>query len=267
MGLNTDKQIPCRYLVAKYVGDDIRDEPINVGIILQSRNTYEIKLRFITHFAKIRTATEEPQFLRQVLENIQNELARSRDKNALENIVSKYHGKIRFTDPRATVTEALDDETNSLYNRFISIETQPMITTRPLSIMTVKSNISKFFSRVHKPIIKDKWFEGQPGKFKWNFFIASKHLLHSISFNTDNALQTTKLYDWHARDLIEHKKLFIETNFSAIILEPRKDHPKYPKLWEAFKESKKIWDSRDYSLINYDEENDWQKQLTKIITQ
>lgn len=262
MVISTNERIPCRYFVAKYIGDEIRDEPINIGVLLQS-HTNETKFKFITHCSKIRTASEEPTFLKQILENIQNEISKSGEHGMLDKIVSKYQGKVRFTEPRGTLVKSLDDELASLYNRFISIEKQSE-TIRPINITFVKKSVESFLHKLKKSIIPNKWFETQPGRFKWNFFIENQHLLHSISFNVKTALQTTKLFDWHARDLIERKK-FVQKNFLAMILEPREENPQYSKLMAQYKESQKIWNSRSYELFKFDTVGKWQKEIANLI--
>jgi len=40
-------RIPCKYTVVKFVPDLMRDEPVNVGIILQSQVDFETRFKSI----------------------------------------------------------------------------------------------------------------------------------------------------------------------------------------------------------------------------
>jgi hypothetical protein len=44
-------RIPCGYIIVRYVEDEVRDEPINVGVILQSNRDYTTFSKFITEFS------------------------------------------------------------------------------------------------------------------------------------------------------------------------------------------------------------------------
>jgi hypothetical protein len=116
------EMIPCRYLVVKYVEDDIRDEPINIGIILRSQNDRKTIFKFISCYRKLGIKREEIVFIKKVLNKIHNKISESNDKDILNKISSKSIGKIKFTESRGLLTENLDREIISLFERYISIE-------------------------------------------------------------------------------------------------------------------------------------------------
>jgi len=264
--ISIKKRIPCKYSVARYVADEVRDEPINLGIVLQSNKISDKNCRFITRFSKIRTATEEPTFLKKVIEKIRNDVASS-EKADLNEVVSKYHGKIIFTKPRTTLAEDLDKQADWLFERFVSIEKQSLEDTHPITIRHVKKNIWNYLQHFDKPVQRNYLITGKNSKFIYHFFIdeSKQRIFHSISFDAVNAIKNTKLFDWSVRDVMEVNG-YKQDNFGAIILEPQENNPRYPKLKEKFREGLKILKSRKYDLVTFDEENRWKKEIKELVS-
>ena len=261
MQTNVLKQIPCKYSVVKYVADDVRDEPINVGIIIQDKDNQHNNCKFITRFSRIRTADEEPAFLKSVIEKIKEENSK---ETKIDDLVIKYTGKIRLSPPRVTLADDLHKEVKMLFDRFVSIENQPIKIEKPITLTTVKQNMWNYFKKFEKPIKRNIMIKGKNSKFTYHFFIEDdrKHFIHSISYNALNALKATKLFDWSVRDVIEGNG-YKKDNFGAMILEPQETHPKYELVKEQFKEGKRILESGNYNLVTYDEH--WKKKIKQLI--
>lgn len=256
-------QTPCKYSIVKYVADEVRNEPINIGIILQTKDKKQNKCRFITRFSKIRTADEEPSFLRKVIEKIKEENSK---ETLIDDLITKYSGKIRLSPPRITLTDDLQKEAEILFDRFVSIERQPIKVEKPITLTSVKQNVWNYFKELEKPVKKDILIKGKNSMFTYHFLVEDdeKHIFHSISYNALNALKATKLFDWSVRDVIEGNG-YKKDDFGAVILEPQDIHPKYEIVREQFKEGKKILESRKYNLVTYDEDELWKKEFKQLI--
>lgn len=257
------KQIPCKYSVVKYVADEVRNEPINVGIILQDKDNQHSNCRFITRFSRIRTADEEPAFLRNVIDKIRGENLK---EAKIDDLVTKYTGKIRLSPPRVTLADDLHKEVEILFDRFVSIEKQPIKIERPITLTTVKQNMWNYFKKSKTPVKRDIMVKGKNSKFTYHFLIEDdrKHLIHSISYNALNALKATKLFDWSVRDIIEGNG-YKKDDFGAMILEPQEIHPKYELVKQQFKEGKRILNSRNYNIVTYDDDERWKKKIKQLV--
>ena len=103
------------YYVVKYVKDLVRDEPINVGIIIQSKE--RIVSKFIDILPDI-----DPQYavFKSMLERLKSDII---DGN-IDEIIWKHENseqgsQIRFTEARATLATDLDFELDELFKRFV----------------------------------------------------------------------------------------------------------------------------------------------------
>ncbi|MCH7648862.1 MAG: DUF3037 domain-containing protein [Thaumarchaeota archaeon] len=264
MQTSTLTQIPCKYSIVKYVADEVRDEPINIGVVLQAKDNQFNNCQFITRFNKIRTAEEQPSFLKHVIEKIKHENSKELGINELAN---KYNGKIRLSLPRVTITNNLEKEVELLFNRFVSIEQESIKVVRPMTLRTVKHSVWNYFKKFEKPVKRNILIKGKNSKFVYDFVLDDdddKHIIHSISYNALNALKATKLFDWSVRDVIEGNG-YNKDNFGAVILEPQENHPKYEFVKEQFKEGKKILESQKYNLVTFDEDERWQKKIKQLV--
>ena len=125
MSVTIAQREPCRYLVVKYVDDEVKDEPINIGVILQSKKDFKISSKFVTDYTKLRYRVGNCSMVKLILESIVDEISKSKEKNILKKIESKYTGKLRFSEYRGTLAKSLDNEVDSLYNRYVSIAEIP----------------------------------------------------------------------------------------------------------------------------------------------
>jgi len=257
--------IPCKYVVAKYVGDEVRDEPINVGIILQSQENNYTTSKFISRFSKIRTTDEEPAFLKKIVENIYDNVSVNRNKkNILYDLAKNFESKIRFTEPRGTLTKDITKEINSLYDRYVSIEKQSIPRTEVIKVTTIKKYVWNYIHIDMPRFQRRVLIPGLKSQFTYDFvFGENKKIFHSISFDAQDSLKKTKLFDWHVIDVLSKNGL-TKSNFGTIVSEPSEANPKYTKVKEQYKEGIKILKSK-YDIVIFDEDNGWKKEIKKLV--
>jgi len=262
LSIRLANRIPCKYLVVKYVEDVDRDEPINIGIILQSKKNNQIYPKFISDFHKLRSRVENTSLVKILAESTIDEIKRTRGDNALQLIAKKYSGKLKFTEYRGTLAKSLEEEAASLYKRFVSIE-EVIERTKIITLPYIRKNVWNFVNN-QKNVRHNHPISGQRSKFVYDFvFGQNKKILHSISFDAQDSLKKTKLFDWHVMDAVSADSLTIH-NFGAIISEPTKKNPKYEKVNAQFKEGVSILQSKDYDLIYFDETEKWKKEIRHI---
>ena len=251
--------VPYRYSVIKYVADEVRGEPINIGVLIQNRKNLETHYKFITRFDRIRTSDEDPQFLRAIADKIGQESL----KIDLEHLFKKYSGKICLSPPRVALTDDPGEEAKVIFDRFVSIEkrSKQNRSTNMNVKQSVLSYIVKFGARVHKNSV----IQGRNSRLVCDFLINNRTVLHSIPFNTHNAINAAKLFDWSARDVLE-KRIYKKDDFVVIISEPDKDTPRYERLKEGWREGRKILNHGGYNLVTYDHDKQWQKEIKPLIS-
>lgn len=275
--LTNNKRIPCKYIIAKYVDDEIRDEPVNVGVIIQSQENYEILSKFVTDYRswKLKNASAESNtLLREMLMKIKEDVSSANQNEVLCKILSKYGGKLRFTEPRGTLALNLVDETESLFDRYIDkiyypiyFEIQFQLTHERIT-KDVYHFLYLWDQITEKESLKKEYLlNGKNSKFKYDIaLLDERHLFfQAISFDEKTALDRTKLFDWSVKDTIEeHEKLSIE-NFHVIFSPPSESNPKYWKMKEKYKEAIEILSYNSYPQITYDKDDNWKKEIEQLI--
>jgi len=262
LSVNITQREPCRYLVVKYVDDEVKDEPINIGIILQSKKDFKISSKFVTDYQKLRYRVGNCSMVKLILESIVDEISKSKEKDILKKIETKYTGKLRFSEYRGTLAKSLDKEVDSLYNRYVSIA-EILERSKIIRLPYIKKHVWNFVSPSGN-VSRNQLIDGKKSKFRYDFVFGNKdRILQSISFDAQDSLRKTKLFDWNVMDAIMKNGL-VEDNFGAIISKPSKINPKYDKVSEQYEEGLSILESKDYELIHFDETNRWQKQIQKI---
>lgn len=262
MSISVTQRLPCKYSVVKYVEDQDRDEPVNIGIILQSKMDRKVSSRFVD-YQKLKYKFENSHLIKLLLENIQEEISKNYSDDIIEKISSKYEGKLKFSPFRGTLAKSFDDEISSLYKRFVSIET-PLTKTMIITLPYMRSNVWNF---VHTKgnVKRNLIIKGKRSKFKYDFVFGQyRKILHSISYDSPDSLKKTKLFDWSVIDATSKNGLTLE-NFGAIISEPNEHNPKYSSLREQFKEGVSILESRNYDLIHFDKNQEWKQEIESII--
>lgn len=268
--MSTINEIPCKYIVAKYVDDEIRDEPVNIGIILQSQRNFRTTMRFATETPnwKLKNVSNESNFLLREMIKKLKEYADSyeKDQSFFEKMSSSYDGKIRFTSPRGTLASDLLNKTNSLFELFVT-------SYRPVSeSQTTHEKIAydvwEFMRNISNKVIRrEHLIRGLVGKFRFDIVLIDSanlvsYVFQAISFQQRQAIDRLKLFDWAAKDTIQKDKNLVENNFTTIISQPNKQSD---PGWEYYLEGKEILSSRGYEWFEYDKEESWKSKLKEIV--
>lgn len=140
-GNKLDKKA-CFYSVVRYVPDQVRNEPRNIGIIVQCRGLGYINCKFMTNLrAKLGgTATQtDIKIIKAYIEEFSDNFKQSAllpstgvlvqdaieilQENYLSNLTKQGLGKIHFTEPRGCLTDNPVKELEYFFNTFVGEET------------------------------------------------------------------------------------------------------------------------------------------------
>lgn len=271
MTVNVTERVPCRYVVARYVDDDVRDEAINLGVIVQSQQNFDAQCKFITQYrykSLSTTASINNDLLKEILEKIERDVSSvGHNEKLLEHIITRYGGKIRFTGVKAALAEDLVDETQMLFERYVSIKHKEPYRL-PITHYGIKRNVSGHLRSLGKKIRTSYKIQGLTTTNKFDVALKDKsRIFHAISFQELRAVERTKLFDWAVKDSIaRHEKILRPEMFSAIITEPSPNKPKFDMMMVHYKEGKKILDDNGYTLVQFDRDDDsWKRNITKLV--
>ena len=117
----------CEYVVVRYVQDEIRNEPVNIGIILRDSNSGSIFTKFYKSMNQllIRKPDANVDLIYDYIESIQ--AIKSSDEEFLKDIAENFSHQIQFSEVMGTKCPKPQDQMKVLYKRFVSIEEIPKV--------------------------------------------------------------------------------------------------------------------------------------------
>lgn len=179
------------FVVAKFVPDLIKNEPVNVGIIVNDSDSEKSYGKFIENFRTLATRYHNVNVnaLKVLIDAYRGEYVVASTKY-LEDLSNNSHFQLRFTEPTAIRSGRPSDALNVLFNKYVSIESKTK-TREALTKIQLQGMISKVIQRED---FQKEWIERRPkiegriGHFTFDYgFKNSKinDLIHTISFAVD----------------------------------------------------------------------------------
>jgi hypothetical protein len=117
--------IRCYYSVVRYVPDDLRDEAINIGVIVEPQGPEKGTTRICSFSANFSRAARLDQSLdRRTLDNILRSsierLSTQVRTQTLQTLVERYSGgQVQLTGPRLSYTDNIQNELKQLKEKFV----------------------------------------------------------------------------------------------------------------------------------------------------
>ena len=111
------------FVVARFIPDLIRNEPVNVGIIVNDSKTHKSFGRFVENFRPLISRYKDCNIaaLKTIIETFRGEYELESNES-LEKLSKNSQYQLRFTEPRAIRSGDHLQAIESLYKRYISIE-------------------------------------------------------------------------------------------------------------------------------------------------
>jgi len=117
---------PCRFVVIKYIDDLVRDEPVNVGIMLQSKTeTLFWSVATHTNSGSRNPRIENTTMMLEMLKRMEEDINSERNNiEIIHKISSKYDSRFRFSQPRGTLPLDMDEEIRALFEKYVAVKIQ-----------------------------------------------------------------------------------------------------------------------------------------------
>ncbi|HXZ13301.1 MAG TPA: DUF3037 domain-containing protein [Candidatus Sulfotelmatobacter sp.] len=117
----------AQYVIARYSPVPSTDESINVGVLMHSPERNYFNFRFLENFSKIRSlygardARALENYLADFLIPSLSQMQRHGvEQGLLATLSTHFSGNLQFAPPRATITQDLEGELNTLFDSFVA---------------------------------------------------------------------------------------------------------------------------------------------------
>lgn len=224
------------FVVARFIPDLIKNEPVNIGIIVNDSENNKSYGRFVENFRPLISRYHDSNIgaLKNIIETFRGQYD-FESSTYLEKLSKDFQYQLRFTEPRAIKAEQPSQALATLYDQYISIESK----VRQRRILT-KADLRNMIAKgIRQSGFKRKWIrprvkiEGKIGHFTFDYGFKNgkiTDLIHSISFagNSKTAYRDAKALAISVEDALSVNE---ELDFTAIVHPPSDE-----KIFEEFYE-------------------------------
>lgn len=186
------------FVVARFVPDLVKNEPVNVGIVVRDSETGDTDGRFIDDFRALSKRHPESNIgaLKEVLGSFSADVGTP--ENYLDEICRNNAYQLQFTEPRAVQSDRVADAVETLYARYLGTsrdpQRNPMTKTRLVGVIKTEIGRSGFRDGCVK--VRPR-IDGRIGSFTFDYGFQNGNmsdLMHSISFagNASTACRDAK---------------------------------------------------------------------------
>lgn len=181
------------YAVSRFVPDPIRNEPVNIGVIVVDTETGKTDRRFLRNLRSLRPRCPgaDLKFLESVIRSIR--VADMPGGTAdLEDLARRHTNSLQFTPPRAVVAPSLEDSLQIAFKAYIGEDAVQTKQARPKSprhllLQGIDSALSGA-GIVGDAVARRPTFGGRRGRFTPDRSVSAAGgtvALHAISFELE----------------------------------------------------------------------------------
>jgi hypothetical protein len=195
---------PCSYFLVRYVPNLLRDEGLNIGVLLHCPEERYLGCRFAEDFRWLRRL--HPQADLELLGELQADFEKQiesseRDQEGyLHSLRESLSNLIQLDGPRACLVAEPQTGIDDLYRR--SIGPHPARTLPPDSRPRIKERLAaalagaRIWEQMEKRIPAERWTQpGDPFTFDYGYRLDdSIRLIHALSLRRDTQLAKTLVY-------------------------------------------------------------------------
>lgn len=257
-------RIACKFAIIQYMPDELKQEIINIGVIIHSPEMGMIKARFLKNLQKLQkfiTGNQLNEF-----RHFRNTLNRHFKHLDTQMIDSKLDLPITF--------DYLDELSNQNFNKFIVKNPTPLLTEDPFEKLNDLFNLYVFdedhIERRDQPLVNTVWrkfiqagvdsyikkeveIPNFPFPIDYGFQNGAANLIQTIRFTESSKDNFKEGLLWKdALDLKEKVEQYKESPFYAVVKPPR--HPEkfgYSLALEQFKDNSNVH-IVEYGTRNFD---------------
>lgn len=182
------------FIIAKFVPDLVKNEPVNIGVIVNDPISKKSYGRFIENFRKLALRYPDTNInaLKVLLDSYRGEHAVT-DSSYLEKLYSNSIFQLRFTEPNAIRAGLPSQAVEMLFAKYISVEPK----RRERKTLTKIQLYSMVTNVIQHEEFKNEWVEKRPkiqgkiGHFVYDYGFKNgkiNDLMHTISFSSNSGL-------------------------------------------------------------------------------
>lgn len=214
------------YVVARFVPDMMKNEPVNVGVLVQTEKN-KFSGKFIENFRTLsqRYRNVNIKAIQGILDSLRDD-HNAESYDYLSKLAKDFQYQLIFTKPTSIVAGSPQMALNELFESFISIESK----IRPRKVLTrlqLRSKVRKEIDQKleRKWVITKHKVKGPKDHFEFDFAFKNgkvSDLLHTISFagNAKRALTLAKALALTVNYVIQENE---DMACSALIHPPTKE--------------------------------------------
>jgi hypothetical protein len=176
------------FIIAKFIPDLVKNEPVNIGVIVNDPVSKKSYGRFIENFRTLSMRYPDANInaLKLLLDSYRGEHAIP-DPKYLEKLSSNSVFQLRFTEPNAIRAGLPSQALELLFSKYISIEPK----NRPRQALTKIQLYGMVTKVIQLEEFRDEWVEKRPkiqgkiGHFTFDYGFKNgkiNDLIHTISF-------------------------------------------------------------------------------------
>jgi hypothetical protein len=218
--------LPFQYSVVRYVENVVRDEPVNIGVIVRDQTLTEATAKFLPPAAVSRKAGSRAVSLTL---GLQQSLRASdfdpvgsaqmlRAPHFFDDARREFHGNLRLSEPRGVLAESIEQATDRVFASHVA-EPQPIAS---VEVSATQLSPSRMRGRLWSAFSRAKLFE--PGKAQKEYAVRGRHatwmfdigyrngalsLVNALAIGTDNPqtnLDRALLYKGMVSEVREESK-------------------------------------------------------------
>lgn len=270
----------CKLSIIKYIADPIKDEPINIGVILHCPSLMSIECKFTERqkISKIKTLYPDIniKFLENLItdfelmynserhgcfNNLNKQLA---NPNFLNSLAQKHSNQLRITPAKGVLVNDFNVDMIVMFNQYVGIE-EKQVNRKPVLDKTIKKTLKKeFLDRkiLEKTIFTDAIIQGVYGEdisFDFRYLNGRANYIHTISFDVNEKdINDAKIW---AMNYKETKQMLNNNVAITTVYCPPQDDLKLVE----FDKSLKILRSTTDTIVNFESNKDMVKFYDHII--
>lgn len=268
--------LPSYYSIVRYVPDIIRDEGVNIGVILETGTNGDRQVIHSFTESFHRAAKIDPFLNAVVLErtigHTINQLKETSETLSLDQLAERHSGgKVQLTQPRLTLIESLEEELRELYEQFVWEEREARrqgVTDVKLRQKVVRAlfHVEGLTPEKIKVNNKSEPVRVEGSKFNHTFDMSVQlngrpDFIRLLSFDVEHhqeKLESAKALVFDASDILETQR---HIGVYSVIYPPKS---RIAVRNESFLEAKAILNDRHIPTFDFDEERDVNRFLRTL---
>ena len=248
------------FTIARFVRDTIRNEPINIGVVITDNTLNESFGKFV----ELETVRKKiGGFNTKMIEHI---ISKLKGKNTVEIELEKLSGisnRLQFTTRRATKDQSIHDAANNIFKQYISIVEQKNIDTPRQNEKNLVDIIRKKINSTFKPELIRTNYKINVNMYTLSANIAivtnnRKNLIHGFAYKEKEKIMKES---WYKARYLEEVKNNNKNIFASMIVDSPKNDD---EIFECFNLAKEELEKASWNIVELTDMNSHIEKIKKL---